>query len=131
MIEESSTWYLGTVGDGASYKLAKYTNTTDNTLTSSVATAKVGLLRIGELMAGQFERYVVKGGSSSTGFTTYYWTITPYSASGVWRVRSSGYADYSIPSLAYGVRPSINLKSNVQIVNGDGTLQNPFTLSLQ
>ena len=122
MIEDATTWYLGTAGSGASYKLAKYTNTTDNILTSSTTTAKVGLLRLGELMAGQFDRY---------GNNTYYWTITPYSASNVWYVDNSGNANRSNPSIANGVRPSINLKSNVQIVNGDGTLQNPFTLSLQ
>ena len=27
MIEENTTWYLGTVGSGTSYKLAKYTDT--------------------------------------------------------------------------------------------------------
>ncbi len=121
MIEDATTWYLGTVRSGASYKLAKYTNTTDNILTSSTTTAKVGLLRLGELMAGQFDRY---------GNNTYYWTITPYSASIVWYVNYHGNASYSPPSYAYGVRPSLNLKSNVQIVNGDGTLNSPFEIQL-
>ncbi len=121
MIEDATTWYLGTAGSGASYKLAKYTNTTDNILTSSTTTAKVGLLRLGELMAGQFDRY---------GNNTYYWTITPYSASYVWSVYSTGNAASYNPSTVYGVRPSINLKSNVQIVNGDGTLNSPFEIQL-
>ena len=121
MIEDATTWYLGKVGSGASYKLAKYTNTTDNILTSSTTTAKVGLLRLGELMAGQFDRY---------GNNTVYWTITPYSASSVWYVHLDGYAGNSAPSSAYGVWPSINLKSNVQIVNGDGTLNSPFEIQL-
>ena len=121
MIEDATTWYLGKVGRGVSYKLAKYTNTTDNILTSSTTTAKVGLLRLGELMAGQFDR---------DGNNTYYWTITPYSASGVWYVYYYGYADSYFPSDANGVRPSINLKSNVQIVNGDGTLNSPFEIQL-
>ena len=55
MIEDSTTWYLGTVGSGVSYKLAKYTDTTGTILTSSTASSKVGLLRLGELMAGQFD----------------------------------------------------------------------------
>ncbi|HIS38058.1 MAG TPA: hypothetical protein IAB45_00910 [Candidatus Onthousia faecavium] len=130
MIEDATTWYLGTVGRGASYKLAKYTNTTDNVLTSSVTTARVGLLRLGELMAGQFERYAVKGGSYSTGLTTTYWTLTPYSLSYVWSVNSLCLAERRSPSYTDGVRPSINLKSNVQIVNGDGTLNSPFELQL-
>ena len=130
MIEDSTTWYLGTVGSGTSYKLAKYTDTTGTSTTSNVTQAKVGLLRLGELMAGQFERYVVKGGSSSTGLTTQYWTLTPYSASNVRSVRSSGSAGYTSSSYTYGVRPSINLKSNVQIVSGDGTLNSPFEIQL-
>ena len=122
MIEDATTWYLGTVGSGASYKLAKYTNTTDNILTSSTTTAKVGLLRLGELMAGQFDRY---------GNSAFYWTITPCSASDVWGVHTYGNAlNIRNPSIAHGVRPSINLKSNVQIVNGDGTLNSPFEIQL-
>ena len=130
MIEDSTTWYLGTVGNGVSYKLAKYTNTTDNALTSSTAIAKVGLLRIGELMSGQFERYAVKGGTSSTGLTTNYWTLTPYSASSVHRVDYSGNASNINPTNAYGVYPSINLKSNVIITSGTGTKSDPFVLAL-
>ena len=122
MIEDSTTWYLGTVGDGISYKLAKYTNTTDNILTSSTTTAKVGLLRLGELMSGQFDRF---------GNNAYYWTLTPYSSSNVRYVGSYGNAyNYSPSSNSDGVRPSVNLKSNVQIINGDGTLNSPFEIQL-
>ena len=122
MIEESTTWYLGTVGSGASYKLAKYTNTTDNILTSSTTTSKVGLLRLGELMAGQFDRY---------SNNTYYWTLTPDSASGVRGVYNNGYVDFNSPSSTGGVRPSVNLKSSVIITGGEGTKERPFELALQ
>ena len=130
MIEDSTTWYLGTVGSGTSYKLAKYTNTTDNVLTPSTTTAKVGLLRLGELMAGQFERDTVKEGTSSTGLTISYWTLTPYSSSGVRYVSSSGGAYYYSPSYTNGARPSMNLKSNVQITSGTATKSDPFVLTL-
>ena len=122
MIEDSTTWYLGTVGSGASYKLAKYTDTVMSSLTSSTTEAKVGLLRFGELMSGQFDRY---------SNNTYYWTLTPYSTSNVRYVRYDGYANNYSPSNAYGVRPSVNLKSNVVITGGDGTKDRPFTLALQ
>ena len=127
MIEDSTTWYLGTVeygSSGSSYKLAKYTNTIDNILTSSTTTAKVGLLRMGELMAEQFDRY---------GNNTYYWTLTPYSSSSVWYVGHNGvaYNGFSPSSDSFGVRPSVNLKSNVVITGGDGTKDRPFTLALQ
>ena len=122
MIEDNTTWYLGTVGSGTSYKLAKYTDASGTTTTSNVTQARVGLLRYGELMSGQFDRY---------GNNTNYWTLTPYSSSSVRCVVNYGNASYSSPSsYSLGARPSLNLKSNVQIVNGDGTLQNPFTLEL-
>ena len=128
MIEDNTTWYLGTVGGGTSYKLAKYTDETGNTLTSSTTTSKVGLLRLGELMLGQFEKYYANG--SATGLTTGYWTLTPYSASDVRYVYYNGNAGSINPTAANGVRPSINLKSNVVITGGDGTKNRPFTIEL-
>ena len=121
MIEDSTTWYLGTVGSGTSYKLAKYADTNMSSTNSSTTDAKAGLLRFGELMSGQFDRY---------GNNTYYWTLTPYSSSLVWNVSGSGSAYDDGPSNADGVRPSLNLKSNVQILNGDGTLNSPFEIQL-
>ena len=122
MIEDNTTWYLGTVGSGTSYKLAKYTDTSETTLTSNIAEAKIGLLRFGELMSGQFDRY---------GNNTDYWTLTPYSSSYVRYVDSYGSDRSNSPSrYSYGARPSLNLKSNVQIVNGDGTLNSPFEIQL-
>lgn len=133
MIEDNTTWYLGIVEDSDSYKLAKYTNTTDNILTSSIASSKVGLLRLGELMAGQFERYVVKGENTTTDLTTMYWTLTPYNNTVyVHRIRNSGSTIYTNTSqVVIAIKPSLNLKQNVIITGGDGTLQNPFTLALQ
>ena len=131
MIEDNTTWYLGTVGNGTSYKLAKYTDTNMSSTTSNTTNAKVGLLRLGELMSGQFERYAVKGGSSSTGLTKSYWTLTPYSSSYVRNINYYGSANnlYN-PTDAGGVRPSINLKSNVEITSGTGVKSDPFVLTL-
>ena len=121
MIEPSTTWYLGTVGDGDSYRLAKYSSATGNDLATNTTTAQVGLLRLGELMAGQF------GGGSSN---TYYWTLTPYNTSDVRFVNNIGAADNDSPSNAHSVRPSFNLKSNVVITGGSGTKSDPFVLAL-
>ena len=120
MIEDSTTWYLGTVGGGKSYKLSKYTDTSMSGYTTTTD-AKVGLLRLGELMAGQFGRY---------GNNTDYWTLTPYSSSYVRYVYNDGATNDNGPSIAYGVRPSMNLKSNVQITSGTGTKSEPFVLTL-
>ena len=131
MIEDSTTWYLGMVGSGASYKLAKYTDTTGTSTISNIAEAKVGLLRFGELMAGQFDRAVEKGGYPSTGLITIYWTLTPYSVPYVRCVSSNGGASRSSPSSSRGIRPSMNLKSNVVITGGLGTKEQPFEIGLQ
>ena len=122
MIEDNSTWYLGTVGDGASYKLAKYTDTNMSNTTSSTTNAKAGLLRFGELMAGQFN-------IDENNIT--YWTLTPNSSTNIHFIYNSSNGDSNLPSgYNLGIKPSLNLKSNVVITGGDGTLQNPFTLEL-
>ena len=120
MIEDSATWYLGTVGSGTSYKLAKYTDTNMSGYTTTTD-AKVGLLRLGELMAGQFDR---------SGNNTTYWTLTPFSTSSVRSVsKSGGVQTYNLYNVS-GVRPSLNLNSNVQITSGTGTKSDPFEITL-
>ena len=121
MIEDSTTWYLGTVGSGTSYKLAKYADTNMSSTTTSTTEAKVGLLRLGELMSSQFDR---KDNNAS------YWILTPYGPNHVRLIRGNGCGDYYIVSTVYGIRPSMNLKQNVVITSGDGTKENPFTIAL-
>ena len=120
MIEDNSTWYLGTVGNGTSYKLAKYTDI--NMLDYAANTdAKVGLLRLGELMAGQFNIY---------DNNIKYWTLTQSEPSYINYVNDDSNILTYFQSVAIGVKPALNLKSNVIITSGDGTLQNPFTIEL-
>ena len=120
MIEDNTTWYLGTVGSGANYKLAKYQDATGSNLTTSTTTAKIGLLRFGELMTGQFDKY---------DNNTTYWTLTPYSTSYVRIVRYYGDVYNGGPTISRGSRPSMNLKSTVKIVSGTGTKSDPFVIS--
>ncbi len=126
MIEDNTTWYLGTVGEGANYKLAKYQDATSSNLTTSTTTTKVGLLRLGELMAGQFDKF---------GNDANYWTLTPYSASYdsasyVWCVDNGGDVNHISPRSSRGTRSAMNLKSNVIITGGDGTKNSPFRIKL-
>ena len=121
MIEESSTWYLGIVGNGTSYKLAKYTDTDMTGYTTSTE-SKVGLLRIGELMSGQFNK---------SGNNAYYWLLTPFNPN-VCNVSNTSDIAVNTPGLIMrGIKPSLNLKSNVIITSGDGTRENPFEIALQ
>ena len=121
MIEENTTWYLGTVGSESSYKLAKYTDENGTILTSNTTNAKVGLLRLGELMSGQFDRY---------DNNTDYWMLTPRNSSSIFFIFGYGYTFNNRPTYVSGMHSSMNLKSNVIITGGDGTKNNPFTLKL-
>ena len=123
MIEDNTNWYLGVVGVyGISYKLAKYTDVNSSN-TVPYTTAKIGLLRYGELMAGQF---------SEISNNIIYGTLTMIDNDNnylrVISEDSNGYDYYSISS--FGVKPAFNLKQNIIITGGDGTMQNPFTLAL-
>ena len=120
MIEDNTIWYLGTVGGGTNYRLAKYQDATSSSLTTSTTTAKIGLLRIGELMTGQF--YKANNNTS-------YWTLTPYSTSGVRYVFNRGNVNNNSPTNSIGSCPSMNLKSTVKIVSGTGTKSDPFVIS--
>ncbi len=129
MIEDNTIWYLGTVENG-SYKLAKYNDATGNNITSTITTDKVGLLRYGELMASQSERYAEKDTALITNLTISYWTLNPYSSQYVYAISAynSAYA-YEL-SDEIGIRPALNLKHNVIITSGTGTKSDPFTIEL-
>ena len=101
-------------------------NTTETTkdcvkTTSISNSGYVGLPRYGEMFASQQE----SGYSSSS----YMWLMNPYSTSGVWNVDNDGNGSgFNSPSSTYGGRPSINLKSGIQLSGGSGTKANPYTI---
>ena len=121
MVEDNTTWYLGTVGSGESYKLAKYMDLNGTATTSNTTQSKVGLLRMGELMASQFE--IAEN-------NIHYWTLTPFSVSNMRYVSYYGTVPSNIFSNEYGIKPSFNIKSNVIITGGTGLKNDPFTVEL-
>ena len=124
MITDNTTWYLGAVRIGGGYYLAKYTDSNMTNYISNKITLKVGLLRYGELMAGQFAK--PKSNIS-------YWTLTQYDSHALRGINpNTSVASYGWgpTTNTIGVKPALNLKSNVIITGGDGTLQNPFTVEL-
>ena len=122
MIEDNTTWYLGTIGVGYSYKLAKYIDVTENMVTPNVSQAKVGLLRYGELMSGQFAKLANN---------TSYWLLTLYnSTSNIRDINGYGISGNVASTVASSIKPALNLKQNVIITGGDGTKQNPFEITL-
>ena len=133
MIKENTTWYLGTVGIGGSYKFGKYKDINMSALSTRITSTKVGLLRLGELMAGQFDRYYAKkGGTSTTGLTTTYWTLTPYTTNKIRTITNQSFGgDLMCSNELSGIKPTFNLKPNVIITSGDGTKNNPFQIKLR
>ena len=92
----------------------------------SVSTNAVGLLNMYEYQES-FRGTTYSNGYLNNGL--YWWTLTPDNAFQVRYVGYDGRANYSSSTYAYGVRPSINLKSSVKIVDGDGTIDNPYRLN--
>ena len=112
--------YIGTVGVNESYLLAKYKDTSMTT-EAYLGKFNVGLLRLGELMAGQ------------NTINESFWLITPYQTNELWV-----YLDYvgflgnsQSANYKHKVKPVLTLKDDVIITGGIGTKNDPFELSVQ
>ena len=106
---------------------ASMTEETTKPSTTTMVTDPVGLLNIYEYTMSY------SGTTYSNGYLNnglYWWCITPYSWSSVRWVHYNGSVIGNSSTNAFGVRPSLNLKSNVQIVTGTGTKTDPFVLTL-
>ena len=124
MILAKGTYFLGEYGTGVSYKntICKEANTTDSIKncvkiddSAKIYIGYVGLLRVGEMFS-----------SSTAG----HFLITPYNSTSVrhnyGNGRSLWYTQYG--SDVFSASPSLNLKSEVVILGGDGTLEHPFEI---
>ena len=127
MISENTVWYWSSVSDGESYKLAKYKNINGDELISNTSIDTIGLLRLGELMTGQFNRYTSRE-NVNTGLTSKYWLNTMEGDKNKY-VQDKGGLGIAASGDS-GLKLAFNLKSNVIITGGDGTKNNPFTLEL-
>ena len=99
---------------------------------NDIYTTKVGLITADEVMYA--------GGTTSSNSSYYlytgqiYWTMSPYyfnaaySSASVFRVNSSGVLSSSNVHSTRGVRPVINIASNVRIT-GSGTISDPYVVS--
>ena len=122
IIVEDSTWNITTSS-------SKNTKLPETTLINSSTIGKntpVGLLN-------SYEYYLsYKNTSDSSGYLYngyFWWLLNPYSSSDVWDVHSHGNLHNNVPSYAHTARPSINLKSNIQLSGGSGTKDDPYTIS--
>ncbi len=100
--------------------------------TAEIVTEDVGLLNVYEY----YQSYKNLGtderayGNGYLNIRYYWWLINPYSSEKVWQVGTDGNMYYYDPySHALGVRPSVNLKSDIQL-KGEGTENNPYTITI-
>ena len=128
MIEENSTWYMGTVLPGEHYRLAKYNNIDMDEYATSTK-SKIGLLRDGELMTGQFDYSNYNQGYYLLTISRPPNTTNPLSVRFLSVSGTLGYV-YNITD-TFGIKPALNLKEDVIITGGDGTLNSPFKVELQ
>ena len=121
MIEDNTTWYLAENNFNNNYKLFKYVDINMSALTPYQAKEKVGLLRPGELSP--------INGNNVTDFNCFSLSRLNESIIYVINGYNSTVSGQDI-SFKASIRPAFNLKSNVIITSGDGTLQNPFEIEL-
>ncbi len=97
---------------------------------SVVVNRTVGLLNAYEY----YRTYQLAGTTVATGYlqnSTSWWLITPASSTEICYVGSSGGISNSLSysSKSIGIRPTVNLKSDIFIASGNGSIAEPFKLS--
>lgn len=63
---------------------------------------------------------------------SYFWTINGTTEDDAWHVTNSGKVSNISKtinkSIAYGIRPTVTIKSSIELTGGDGTIDNPYTV---
>ena len=111
----------------------QFTKTKGSILGNGELTYSVGLITTDEV--------VLAGGKAWAKNQSYwlntgqaYWTMSPsdfnswYGYAGVWRVDGDGNLHNSWTTNTLGVRPVINLKSEISLSKGDGSVNNQYTI---
>ena len=127
IIVEDSTWNI--TNSNASSPSAISTKLPETTLINNSTIGKntpVGLLN-------SYEYYlsykITSYGSGYLNVGYYWWLLNSYNSSFVWGVGSNGSGHNYDPPYGSAARPSINLKSNIQLTGGSGTKDDPYTIS--
>ena len=103
-------------------------------------TAKIGLMYVSDYM---YASAYFADTSTTTGSSYYYgnqnwlyqgyeWLITPqtHGSAHAFHVHQYGYVSYNPSTGGLGVRPTFYLKSSVYVTGGEGTIDNPYTISM-
>ena len=111
--------FIAPYTQGTSYRLIKYTDTTMNEESTNYVDSEIGLLRVGELMAGQFD---------TINNNTEYWLLNSTDSS-VYNVETDGRLYTAAPANAiYGIKPALFIRPYAVITGGTGTKTDPFTI---
>ena len=119
----TTTWYQGDAIDSG------FEYTVPLSQTNEVS-AKVGLIRVGEMLSGQSSTILTKNYTASSSYdnTASYWTMNKHSTSIAWSVISGGIAYSYDVTKTLGVRPVIKVKTDLTISKGNGTWNNPYEI---
>ena len=104
---------------------------------STTITANIGLPTMGEMFSGNdidlsttpSKIFVDINTIENPTVSNYYWTMNRYGLYSIRRVYSDGAVAGDSPLDAFGVRPVIYLKNDLDFISGEGTAQNPYTLN--
>ena len=123
---KETAWYQGTaMSSGYTYK-------TPLTETEGTGiTAKVGLIRVGEMLSGQSSTILTSNYTKTSSYSNAknYWTMNQYTrTSSAWFVSDTGHANINGVTSTYGVRPVIKVDTTLTISKGNGTPSNPYEI---
>ena len=123
----SITWYRG---DNWGSSSTTYNYKTNLESTSNPYVGSVGLIRVGEMLSGQSETILSKNHTVVNSYNNAqsYWVATPYIASYAWYAGDIGSAHGTSVSNASGLRPVINISSEITITGGNGTPNAPYEI---
>ena len=145
---ENATWNLGGYSSNSVTTSDMYTYERGTTVSSGrpvVTTGKVGLMypsdygySVTNANCSHTSKNLGSYNSSSCGGKAWLlkygfeWTNSPYSGNSnvVFYVGSNAWLGSDFTYNGYGVRPVLYLKSNVYVTGGDGSINNPYQLSL-
>ena len=148
MVQTNTTWYLGGPSSNSNPASTYYANERDSSKIYSgrsvSTTGNVGLMYASDygysVLSSSCARTINLGSYNTNACAgnawlkkeAYEWTITPHSDSSasVWYVYDAGYVNSHNASNGDASRPVLYLKSDVTVMGGDGSLDNPYRIRL-